>query len=335
MRKTYMMILILIVAVAVAMPAHAKDYDLVILNGRVMDPESGLDVIRNVGVKDGKIAIVTKRSIQGAETIDATGHVVAPGMIDTHHHASLTPFGRKLALRDGLTTPLELELGVIPVAEWYDSMEGKSQTNYGATVTVLGARETVFNPKFKSITGATIDDVEMAQATHIDMQWSSRVPTDAETEKILSLLDEGLKQGALGIAHVPGYMLDGTTSQESYGAQALVAKYGRSVSLHGRFSSQEPPVTGVLGTEEQLAAVAAVGGGLIVDHMTAQTLALTPQALALIDAAYDRGQQVVAEIYVYTYGSTIVGADYLKPDNYQKNKCGCEFQHTVAGWSLI
>lgn len=53
--------------------------------------------------------------------------------------------------------------------------------------------------------------------------------------------------------------------------------------------------------------------------MTAQTLALTPDALAIIDEARDAGIQAVAEIYMYTYGGTIVGADYLKPDNYQTN----------------
>jgi N-acyl-D-aspartate/D-glutamate deacylase len=57
----------------IAAPAHARDYDLVILNGRVMDPQSGLDAVRNVGVKDGKIAKVTEKDIKGKKTIDATG----------------------------------------------------------------------------------------------------------------------------------------------------------------------------------------------------------------------------------------------------------------------
>ena len=80
--------------------------DLVILNGRVMDPETMLDEELNVGIKDGEIAVITPDAITGKETIDATDHVVAPGFIDTHGHNVLTPFGQKLHLRSGVTTPL-------------------------------------------------------------------------------------------------------------------------------------------------------------------------------------------------------------------------------------
>jgi hypothetical protein len=299
--------------------AHAQDYDLVILNGRVMDPETALDAVRNVGVKAGKIAAVTTESMTGAETIDAKGLVVAPGFIDAHHHNVVSPFGQKLALRDGITTPLECEFGVLPIDKWYASWEGKAQTNYGASASLAGAREMVLNPKYKTSTGATISDVELGSLTSFDMAFSTEVATEDQVEKILGLVEEGLKQGSLGVGYVPGYMVSGVRTEEGIGAQRLAGKYGRFVAMHGRFSGQMPPTDGLMGTNEQLASVAAHGGGLIVQHMTAQTLALTPQALALIDAAYKNGQQVIAEIYPYTYGATIVAADYLHPDNYHNN----------------
>jgi len=68
---------------ACAPSPDAQDYDVVILNGRVMDPETEFDGIRNVGIKDGRIVAITEESISGEQSIDATGHVVAPGFIDT------------------------------------------------------------------------------------------------------------------------------------------------------------------------------------------------------------------------------------------------------------
>jgi N-acyl-D-glutamate deacylase len=304
-------------------PAQAKDYDLVILNGRVMDPESGLDAVRNVGIKDGKIAAIKKGTLKGKETIDAKGHVVAPGFIDTHSHNVASPFGQRLALRDGLTTPLEIEGGVYPVEVWYKAWEGKSQTNFGATVSVMNIREIMFNPKYKPLTpgidGSAIGGLLDPKDSHSSMLWSTQISTDKQIEKMKSMLDEGLKQGAIGVGHTPGYQEFGITTKESILAQQMAGKYGRLLGMHGRFSSQQPPTSGLLGTAEQVAAVAAYGGGLIVQHMTAQCLALSADCQALLDAAYANGHQTIAEIYAYTYGATIVGADYLHPDNYQKN----------------
>ena len=311
--------LILAIAFAASV-AQAQDYDLVILNGRVMDPESNLDAVRNVGVTDGKIAGVTEITITGKETINAKGHVVAPGFIDTHNHNVTSPFGQKLALRDGITTPLELEGGVMPVDAWYAAWEGKSQTNYGATSGMMGARESVLNPNFSSVTfGASIADMQQPKATHATMNWSTKVATDAEFEQILSLMEEGLKQGSLGIGLTTGYMVDGITQRETFAMQALAGKYGRLTGLHGRFSGQNRSASGMLGTDEQLGAQAAGGGGLIVQHMTAQCLNLSKYCQEMIDKAYARGVQVVSEIYPYGYGATIVGADYLHPDNYGPN----------------
>jgi adenine deaminase len=98
----------------------SQPFDLVIRNGRVMDPETNFDRVANVGVKDERIIAITSEAISGGREIDATGHIVAPGFIDTHYHWP-RPMGNKIALRDGRTTVMDLEMGTLGtlVNDWY------------------------------------------------------------------------------------------------------------------------------------------------------------------------------------------------------------------------
>src|ERR1700710_1558368 len=86
---------------------QAQQYDLVISNGHVMDPDSGLDAVRNIGVTAGKIRAVTLRPLKGKQTIQARGLIVAPGFIDIHSHGQDDENYRYKA-RDGVTTALEM-----------------------------------------------------------------------------------------------------------------------------------------------------------------------------------------------------------------------------------
>ena len=99
------------------------DFDLVIANGRVMDPESGLDAVRTIGIRGGSIAAIVDGEINGAQTIDASGLVVAPGFIDLHEHSQYED-AYALMVRDGVTSALELEVGTADVGAWYAEREG-------------------------------------------------------------------------------------------------------------------------------------------------------------------------------------------------------------------
>ncbi|MDH3683199.1 MAG: amidohydrolase family protein, partial [Acidimicrobiia bacterium] len=307
-----------------------SQYDVVITGGRVIDPESGLDAVRNVGVKDGKIAAVTQDDIAGGESIDASGHVVCAGFIDMHHHNAAVPFGEKLALRDGVTTPMELEVGVYPVEGWYARLEGKCRTNYGASVGTMPVREHILNPAYTTqFAGDIVFDMEAApEDTHTSMKWSTQVPTGDQVEQLERLLTEGLEQGSVGVGHAVGYMVGGSTQQESIVVQKLAGKFGQAAFVHGRFSGQMPPTSGLLGFLEMMASQEVYGGGIVFHHLSAQALRDTVAALELIDAARAKGLQVVAEFYPYNYGGSIVAADYLHPDNY-KNNMGRDYKDII------
>ena len=119
-------------AALLAIAAWAQEYDVVLANGRVMDPATNLDAIRYIGIRGTKIGAVSQTPLQGRTLVDVTGLVVAPGFIDLHSHGQ-TPENYRFKARDGVTTALELEVGVSPVPEWYRAREGKALINFGAT----------------------------------------------------------------------------------------------------------------------------------------------------------------------------------------------------------
>src|SRR4051794_20626838 len=103
-----------IAALVFAAFAAAQQYDLVLAGGRVMDPATGMDAIRNVGINGSRIAAVSSSPLRGRSTIDVSGNVIAPGFIDLHAHGQ-TPENYALFARDGVTTALELEIGAVDI----------------------------------------------------------------------------------------------------------------------------------------------------------------------------------------------------------------------------
>jgi N-acyl-D-glutamate deacylase len=185
--------------------AQAADYDIVILNGRVMDPETKFDAVRNVGIKNGKIATITEEMIEGKESIDATGHVVAPGFIDTHTHSS-DKFSIKMSMMDGVTTGLDLELGALNIAAWYEREKGTWPMNYGQAVSHEMARMVVHD-------GLVLNDpVDATQVFKLRAEsvedgvegWSVTVSNLEQMNQLTKILDENLRQGALGIGSTVG-----------------------------------------------------------------------------------------------------------------------------------
>src|SRR5213592_4990737 len=180
---------LLLVAAAVALTVGSgasngtETYDVVIANGRVMDPESGLDAIRNVGIRSGKIAAISSGPLEGKQTIEAKGLIVAPGFIDLHQHGQdAENYAAKAA--DGVTTALELEVGVADVDQWYSEREGKARINFGASAGHIPARMAVMHEP-----GGLLPSGDAAH----------RVATAEERARISALIEKALKRGAVAV----------------------------------------------------------------------------------------------------------------------------------------
>ena len=299
---------IVLAAVLSLTPAQAQDYDLAILNGRVMDPESGLDAVRNVGIKDGKIVAVTDTEISAADTIDASGHVVAPGFIDLHVHGQ-DPFATKLVLRDGVTSSLEIEAGAFPVSDYYEEREGKSQANYGASVGHVWARVAVMDGVDPLGLGLYSDAVNKTAAD--GSKWSTQRSDADQMKKIMANVEQGLREGGIGLSFPVGYYT-AVGSPEVAQVATLANRYNSFITTHVRYLAQIPP-SGYLGVEELMAVAVANDVPLLVHHVPSNCLGLTADCLDLIERAQQAGHKVLAEFYPYTAGSSVIGADYLAP----------------------
>jgi len=274
----------------------AEAYDLVIANGRVMDPESGLDAIRNIGIRGGKIAAISSSALEGNQSIDAKGLVVAPGFIDLHEHGQ-EPRNYQFQAHDGVTTSLELEAGTADVDQWYARREGKSLINFGVSVGHIPVRMKVMKDA-----GAFLP---VGDAAH-------RQATPAELQLIDDDIEKGLGRGALAVGMGINYTA-AATHDEIVDVFGLAAKYGASVHVHLRHAGLQEPTTGLVGIEEVIAAAAATGAPLHVVHITSMGLKNTPRLIAMVKGARERGLDVTTECYPYTAGSTQLESAIFDP----------------------
>jgi len=320
--RTQLAALMLVAVMATAISSHvvAETYDVVISNGRVMDPETNFDGVRNVGVKDGQIVVITEDAISGKETIDASNHVVAPGFIEGHQHAT-DPFSRKVNLRDGLTTMMDFEAGARDIGKWYSDAEGRTQANYGTVMCAAYARLAVLDGPEVAALGndagglfASVVNVAGAKALKEGRKpgWSDTLPNKEEMLEIMSIVDEGLRQGALGVGIPVGYMTTGVTQYEMFKYQQLAGLYDRVSNAHTRFAGIRPPTGGALGIQEMLSNAMVLDAPFMGAHLN--SVMDWEYTIPLINEARERGGKVWGEVYPYAAGSTIASTQIISEE---------------------
>jgi N-acyl-D-aspartate/D-glutamate deacylase len=283
----------------------AQRYDLVLNGGRVIDPDSGLDAVRNIGVREGRIAAVTTHSLTGTRTLDASSLVIAPGFIDLHSHA-WTPVGMRMHARDGVTTALELESGSYPVAKYGTygdiALAGRSPINFGASVGHAWIRSMILEGD-KAHSGM---DQAVAQRDGLGMNRPTfRSPlTAAQRSAMRDLLRNGLRQGGLGIGVLLDYMSEVVSQQELEDIFQVAAEFGAPVDVHIRRGNAGDTA----GLREVIELARRTGAPLHVCHIQANAIQNIAEFMSLVREARASGVKVTMESFPYNAGSTSISA---------------------------
>ncbi|BCS32467.1 D-glutamate deacylase [Luteitalea sp. TBR-22] len=269
----------LVLAAACSRPP-TPTYDLVIANGRVIDPASGLDAVRHVGVRDGRIAAISESPLTGTRVIDAARHVVAPGFIDLHEHGQQEESYRMM-VRDGVTSAFELEVGTADVAGWYAERAKGQIVNHGVAIGHIKARMQVLGDPSRGLLPTGIG--------------GSGTASEAQLAAMEALLRKGLAEGAVavgfGSAYTPG---------------APMAEFERMfrVAAQGRASAHIHMRGGLAGLQETIAAAKAAGASLHIVHVNSVAGDDIDAFLSAIAAAQAAGHDVTTEAYPYGAGMT-------------------------------
>ena len=285
---------------ALVLAAHAQNFDVVLHGGRVIDPESKLDAIRDVGITGGKIRAVSTKPLRGRIEMDAKGLVVAPGFIDLHAHGQDLE-NQRLKVVDGVTTGLELEIGVADPERWYNDHKSAAVINYGASVGHVPLRMSLMNDSAPL--------VPTGPAAH----------SPANPEQITDLrrrIELGLKQGALGVGFGIQYT-PGASRWEILEMFRVAGRMKAPVFVHMRYMGNLESASAVSGLEELIAASVSTGAPLHLVHVTSSGLRATPQLLQIITEAQKRGVDVTTECYPYAAAMTDLGSAMFD-DGWQK-----------------
>lgn len=285
----------------------APSYDLVLTGGRVIDPETRLDAIRNVGIRADSITIISTAALEGRRMIDARGLVVAPGFIDLNQHAQTDSAYERMAL-DGVTMALELERGVSDIRRFIEGRRGQTLIHYGASASHLAARVMAWN----QIPAPSINGPDAG----IPSPPSGPVTNDAASpEQLRTMLDtlrSWVTAGALGIGMGLEYS-PGSSRHEVIQVFNLAAAHHVPIFLHARSSGRVDPGSSIDAFNEAIGAAAVSGAALHLAHVNSTCLRDSPECLAMITGARARGLEVTTEAYPYTAGMAAINSALFDP----------------------
>jgi hypothetical protein len=276
-------------------------YDIVLVGGRVIDPETKLDAIKNVGINSNRIAQISSEPLRGKEMVDVNGLVVSPGFIDLHVHGR-TNQEQEYQLHDGVTTALELEWGIEFLSEWYASRKAKALINYGASVCWPFERFKAMDKYKEGLSDLYQKKVKGESGLEALMNAVSPTllvnQTPAEMDKTLTNIKASLSEGGIGIGVPIGY-LPNTKAGEMLSVFKLAGEMDALVYTHVRAAN-------ILSIQEVVANAVLTGAPLHIVHINSMSLGQIQLALDMVQDAKTKGFDISTELYPYTAGSTLI-----------------------------
>jgi cytosine/adenosine deaminase-related metal-dependent hydrolase len=302
--------IVLVFLLAISTAVCAQQYDVVLEGGHVMDPETGLDGVRNVGIANGRIARISSESLSGRRIIHATGLIVAPGFIDLHQHGQDLASERVKAL-DGVTTALEMEIGAPDVARFLKEKDGRSLIHYGTAASHVAARALAFGAPLAS-------DAILPKSGPATNQPATPEQIEQIRRRLRGELDAGGLAIGMGIQYTPG-----ATRLEVIDMFRLAAERRMPVYTHVRSSGRLEPGSSIESISEVIAAAAISGAALHIVHVNSSCGRDSMECLSLIEGARARNLDITTEAYPYIAGMTAINSALFNPG--WKEKFGIDY----------
>ncbi len=280
MKNMFLAPLLALFLLAPAAAGSQELYDVVIVGGRVMDPETGRDETANVGIVDGRIQAITVDDIQGRKVIDATGQIVAPGFVDILASIRQEKSAHEFKIGDGVTSVLGMHGGPVDVAKY--------ARDHGAVGPLVNYAATVSHAELREAVGAT-DRYQPA--------------TPGQIDAMRPLAVQAIRDGAVGIGFGINYT-PGASYEEIFALFEVAAAEGVPCHLHARYKGNIFPLTMSLATMEVISMAAATGAQAQLAHLISSTVGSAPLSIALIEGAAARGVDVGFDFHVWTRNQT-------------------------------
>ena len=288
-----------------------ENFDAVVANGRVMDPASGLNAVRHIGIRDGRIAAISETALNGSVVVDAAGRIVAPGFVDLHSHG-WTPLSQRYQLLDGVTTALELESGAYPATSHgiYPpiAIAERSLINYGASTGHAWVRSRILEAD-QAITGMgqlmanTLNGTGTGGLSMGRPAFHSPLPAE-QLPVMQELLRQDLANGGLGIGMLLDYMSESVDAGELRAVFEVAAEADAPVIVHIRRGVAGDP----FGLDEVIGLARETGAAVHVCHLQASAMGGIEVFLGKIRAAQQAGVRITTESFPYNAGSTAISA---------------------------